>query len=201
MSVIKRYPNRKLYNTSSKQYITLEGIADMIRNGEEVQILDHNTGEDLTALTLTQIIFEQEKKQGGFLPRSVLTGLVQAGGFLLASPSGGLKQTERPQASSSAMVIRRLFACIILPVCLICQHHFLPFPRTAGRIEASRSIADDSAGRSKTPEHADASARLMVGRLDARVCAGSSPVAAEDLDRRMREATHGQSGDREGQHS
>lgn len=85
MNVIKRYTNRKLYNTSSKQYITLEGIADLIRSGEEVQILDNTTGEDLTALTLTQIIFEQEKKQSGFLPRSVLTGLVQAGGETLGS--------------------------------------------------------------------------------------------------------------------
>ncbi|MFZ0548107.1 MAG: polyhydroxyalkanoate synthesis regulator DNA-binding domain-containing protein [Candidatus Promineifilaceae bacterium] len=85
MNVIKRYTNRKLYNTSSKQYITLEGIADLIRSGEEVQILDNTNGEDLTALTLTQIIFEQEKKQGGFLPRSVLTGLVQAGGDTLGS--------------------------------------------------------------------------------------------------------------------
>jgi polyhydroxyalkanoate synthesis repressor PhaR len=83
MNIIKRYPNRKLYNTSSKQYITLEGIADLIRNGEDVQILDHTSGEDLTALTLTQIIFEQEKKKGGFLPKSVLTGLVQAGGDTL----------------------------------------------------------------------------------------------------------------------
>jgi polyhydroxyalkanoate synthesis repressor PhaR len=85
MNVIKRYTNRKLYNTSSKQYITLEGIADLIRRGEEVQILDNTSGEDLTALTLTQIIFEQEKKQSGFLPRSVLTGLVQAGGETLGS--------------------------------------------------------------------------------------------------------------------
>lgn len=85
MNVIKRYTNRKLYNTSSKQYITLDGIADLIRSGEEVQILDNTTGEDLTALTLTQIIFEQEKKQSGFLPRSVLTGLVQAGGDTLGS--------------------------------------------------------------------------------------------------------------------
>jgi polyhydroxyalkanoate synthesis repressor PhaR len=85
MNIIKRYSNRKLYNTSSKQYITLEGLADLIRKGEEVQILDNNTGEDLTALTLTQIIFEQEKKQSGFLPRSVLTGLVQAGGDTLGS--------------------------------------------------------------------------------------------------------------------
>ncbi len=85
MNVIKRYPNRKLYNTSSKTYVTLEGVAQIIRDGEEVQILDHATGEDLTTITLTQIIFEQEKKQGGFLPRSVLTGLVQSGGDTLGT--------------------------------------------------------------------------------------------------------------------
>jgi polyhydroxyalkanoate synthesis repressor PhaR len=85
MLVIKRYPNRKLYDTAAKQYITLEGIAARIRDGEEVQIVDHATGEDLTTLTLTQIIFEQEKKQSGFLPRPVLTGLVQAGGETLSA--------------------------------------------------------------------------------------------------------------------
>lgn len=84
MIVIKRYPNRKLYNTEAKKYVTLEGIAQLIRDGEEVHITDHQTGEDLTAVTLTQIIFEQEKKEGGFLPRSVLTGLIQAGGHTLA---------------------------------------------------------------------------------------------------------------------
>lgn len=85
MIIIKRYPNRKLYNTEAKQYVTLDGIAELIREGEEIQILDHATGDDLTAVTLTQIIFEQEKKQAGFLPRSVLTGLVQSGGQTLSS--------------------------------------------------------------------------------------------------------------------
>jgi polyhydroxyalkanoate synthesis repressor PhaR len=85
MNVIKRYPNRKLYNMSSKKYVTLEGVAQLIREGEEVQILDHASGEELTAVTLTQIIFEQEKKQSGFLPRSVLTGLVQSGGHTLST--------------------------------------------------------------------------------------------------------------------
>lgn len=85
MTVIKRYPNRKLYDTSVKRYITLDGIADLIRQGVEVQVLDHATGEDLTTLTLTQIIFEQEKKNSGFLPRSVLTGLVKAGGDTLTN--------------------------------------------------------------------------------------------------------------------
>ena len=85
MAVIKRYPNRKLYDTEAKRYITLDGIAELIRDGQEVQVLDHTTGEDLTTLTLTQIIFEQEKKRSGFLPQSVLTGLVKAGGDRLSS--------------------------------------------------------------------------------------------------------------------
>ncbi|MBK8985259.1 MAG: pesticidal protein Cry15Aa [Chloroflexi bacterium] len=80
MPVIKRYPNRKLYDTEAKKYITLDGIAELIRHGEEVRVVDHITEEDLTAVTLTQIIFEQEKKSSGFLPTAVLTGLVQAGG-------------------------------------------------------------------------------------------------------------------------
>lgn len=85
MLIIKRYPNRKLYDTDAKQYVTLDGISDLIRDGQEVQVIDHATGEDLTAVILTQIIFEQEKKQAGFLPRSVLRGLVQAGGDTVAS--------------------------------------------------------------------------------------------------------------------
>lgn len=80
MPVIKRYPNRKLYNTESKQYITLEEISKLIRQGDEIHVVDHASGEDLTTVTLTQIIFELEKKQSGFLPRSILSGLIQAGG-------------------------------------------------------------------------------------------------------------------------
>lgn len=89
MRVIKRYPNRKLYDTQARRYITLDGIAALIRQGEEIQVLDHASGEDLTSLTLTQIILEREK-QGGYLPRSVLTGLVRAGGDTLAGLSRAL---------------------------------------------------------------------------------------------------------------
>lgn len=89
MPTIKRYPNRKLYDTEAKQYITLDAIAKLIRLGQDVQVIDHASGEDLTALTLTQIIFEQEKKNSGFLPRPVLTGLIQAGGETM----GALRRT------------------------------------------------------------------------------------------------------------
>jgi polyhydroxyalkanoate synthesis repressor PhaR len=85
MIIVKRYPNRKLYNTEAKRYVTLDGIAELIREGEEIQILDHGNGEDLTAVTLSQIIYEQEKKEGGFLPRPLLTGLIQSGGQTLGS--------------------------------------------------------------------------------------------------------------------
>jgi polyhydroxyalkanoate synthesis repressor PhaR len=90
MPIIKRYPNRKLYDTEAKRYITLDGIAALIREGEEVLIIDHKTNEDLTAVTLTQIIFEQEKKQSGFLPKSVLTGLVRTGGDTINTLRRGL---------------------------------------------------------------------------------------------------------------
>jgi polyhydroxyalkanoate synthesis repressor PhaR len=85
MPVIKRYPNRKLYDTEAKQYITLDGIAMLIREGQEIHVVDHATGEDLSALTLTQVILEQEKRRSGFLPQTVLTGLIQAGGERLAT--------------------------------------------------------------------------------------------------------------------
>ena len=85
MLVIKRYPNRKLYDTEAKKYVTLGGVAELIRAGEEVQVIDYVSEEDLTTLTLAQIIFEQEKKRDGLLPLSVLSGLIQAGGDRLNS--------------------------------------------------------------------------------------------------------------------
>lgn len=90
MVIIKRYPNRKLYDTTAKKYITLDGIAELIRKGDEIQVIDHSSGEDLTALTLTQIILEQEKKQGGLLSNSLLTGLIRTGGDRLSAIQRGL---------------------------------------------------------------------------------------------------------------
>jgi polyhydroxyalkanoate synthesis repressor PhaR len=76
--VVKRYANRKLYDTQRSRYVTLEQIAEMIRGGEDVKIVDNNSKEDLTAITLTQIIFEEEKKQS-FLPLSALRNIIQSG--------------------------------------------------------------------------------------------------------------------------
>ena len=83
MSTIKRYPNRKLYDLERKRYVTLDDIATMIQEGEDVQVVDHESGDDLTGITLSQIIFEREKKRSGFLPQSILTSLVRTGGGTL----------------------------------------------------------------------------------------------------------------------
>lgn len=77
--VIKRYANRKLYDTQRSRYVTLEQIRDMIKAGEEVQIVDNTTKEDLTAVTLAQIIFEEEKRTS-FLPLTALQNIIQSGG-------------------------------------------------------------------------------------------------------------------------
>src|SRR4030042_3850592 len=95
MVVIKRYQNRKLYHTETKKYITLRGIADLIQQGIEIQVIDHSTGEDISALTLTQIILDQEKEQSGLLSNSYLTGLIRMGSErLTAIQQGSLHRIE-----------------------------------------------------------------------------------------------------------
>lgn len=79
VKLVKRYANRKLYDTQRSCYVTLEEIAQMIRHGEDVRVIDNKTKEDLTAVTLAQIIFESEKKISR-MPLSLLRGLVESGG-------------------------------------------------------------------------------------------------------------------------
>ncbi len=62
MRVIKRYSNRKLYDTHDSRYVTLEQLADLVRQGEEIRVVDKSTEKDLTSATLAQIIFEEEKR-------------------------------------------------------------------------------------------------------------------------------------------
>ncbi len=81
--VIKRYQNRKLYDTSDSCYVTLDDISDMIKQGEEVQIVDNTTKEDLTGVTLAQIIFEEQKKKTHVLPLGTFREMIQGGGEAL----------------------------------------------------------------------------------------------------------------------
>lgn len=74
--VIKRYSNRKLYDTKDSRYVTLLQIAEMVRGGEEVQIIDNNTKDDLTEVTLAQIIYEEKKANSRTVPLQTLKELI-----------------------------------------------------------------------------------------------------------------------------
>jgi polyhydroxyalkanoate synthesis repressor PhaR len=80
IKIIKRYQNRKLYDTSDSCYVTLEDISEMIKLGEDVEIIDNTTKEDLTSVTLAQIIFEEQKKKTNVLPLGTFKQIIQGGG-------------------------------------------------------------------------------------------------------------------------
>src|SRR5579871_2327915 len=76
--VIKKYANRRLYNTGTSTYVTLEDLACMVKNGEDFVVYDAKSGEDITRSVLTQIIFEQENKAGqNLLPITFLRQLIR----------------------------------------------------------------------------------------------------------------------------
>ena len=77
--VIKRYSNRKLYDVQQSRYVTLEDLEEMIRGGKEISVVDATTGENLTAITLTQIILESERNRRAALPTAFLHQLIKHG--------------------------------------------------------------------------------------------------------------------------
>src|SRR5216683_919676 len=77
--VIKRYSNRKLYDTQEHRYVTLEGLEELIRAGKELSVVDVSTGEDLTSVTLAQIILENERSRRAGLPTAFLHQLIKHG--------------------------------------------------------------------------------------------------------------------------
>jgi polyhydroxyalkanoate synthesis repressor PhaR len=74
---IKKYANRRLYNTGSSTYVTLDDLALMVKNGEDFVVFDAKTGEDITRSVLTQIIVEQESKGPNLLPATFLRQLIR----------------------------------------------------------------------------------------------------------------------------
>ena len=108
MPLIKRYSNRKLYNVDASSYIVLDDIAEMVRRGDEVKVVDYASGADLTALTLTQVIFEQEKKLGGLLPQAILTRLLRVGNTTLQTIRGGVNALLEPIPFAEEEIRRRV---------------------------------------------------------------------------------------------
>jgi len=95
MRKIKRYGNRKFYDAAAKRYVTLSDIADIVRSGEEVQVIDHTTGRDITVQVMVQILTKASRSTP--LPLSLLTAMVRGseGIFLDAVGSSVEKVLKR----------------------------------------------------------------------------------------------------------
>jgi len=78
-TTIKKYANRRLYNTGTSAYVTLEDLAEMLKKGEDFVVYDAKTGEEITRSVLTQIIFEAEKKASQYAPLFTLREIIQTG--------------------------------------------------------------------------------------------------------------------------
>jgi polyhydroxyalkanoate synthesis repressor PhaR len=107
MPIVKRYTNRKLYDTLAKRYVTLADLAAMIRRGDDVTVVDHASGDDITTQVQAQIIFEQERQAASGLPNNVFSGLIQASNQTLKQ----LRQTlwpENPDTRVDAEIERRV---------------------------------------------------------------------------------------------
>lgn len=81
--LIKKYPNRRLYNTKESEYITIKDVSELIKAGHQVEVRDASNEEDVTALVLTQIVMDKAKKNQAVLPVSLLHLVIQYGENLL----------------------------------------------------------------------------------------------------------------------
>ena len=77
--VLKKYANRRIYDTEKSSYVTLDHVAQMIKNGRQVEVIDATTGEDVTAFVLTQIVLEEARNKNVLLPVPLLHMIIQYG--------------------------------------------------------------------------------------------------------------------------
>lgn len=105
---IKRYDNRKLYDTEASQYVSLSDVADLVRGGETVEVVDNATGRDLTAQTLTQVILEEGKDGRHVLPSELLHALLRRSEAAFDSGMEQLRTTVDDLVQGSLGRLRRL---------------------------------------------------------------------------------------------
>lgn len=94
---IRRYGNRKLYDPGARRYVTLQDLARVVAGGLEVEVVDQKTGEDLTNLTLAQVLLEGVKQGASRIPRQVLTRLIR----IAAGPASAWGDWPEPQDTAS----------------------------------------------------------------------------------------------------
>lgn len=106
MKVIKKYRNRKLYDMDESRYITLNEIRDLVKHGEEIQIIDDSSGKDITSVVLTQILHSEEKR-GGFIPQEGLKWILKHGGDALAEIISNIQNIKREAERHIKNIVKR----------------------------------------------------------------------------------------------
>ena len=95
--LIKRYDNRKLYDPGARRYVTIEDIARLIAAGEDVEVQDQRSGDDITTVVLAQVILDGVKERTDSIPRQVLTRLIRLGG----KPLSAWAEWDGPQEAAA----------------------------------------------------------------------------------------------------
>ena len=111
--IVKKYANRRLYNTASSCYITLEQLCDMVKQGVEFEVRDARTGEDITRQVLTQIIFEEENKGQHLLPIQFLRQLIRFYGDSLQAFIPSYLEISMESFARNQNDIRQKFADVL----------------------------------------------------------------------------------------
>lgn len=106
VKIIKRYQNRKLYDTHESSYVTLDEIAKMIRNGEDIRVIDNKTKNDITSATLTQLLYESERKSKTQPSVSLLKEIIRHGdgsfsGFIHSKLKSEIARFEAEDAAAA----------------------------------------------------------------------------------------------------
>jgi polyhydroxyalkanoate synthesis repressor PhaR len=117
VKVIKRYQNRKLYDTHQSCYVTLEEISQMIKNGDDLRVIDNKTKNDVTQATLTQLLYETERKTSNPVPVELLKEIIRKGdgsfsGFIRTNMKGDVSRFESEMPASRTAVSSELAEAI-----------------------------------------------------------------------------------------
>lgn len=177
---IKKYANRRLYNTGTSTYVTLEDLANMVKEGEDFVVYDAKNGEDITHSVLTQIIFEQENKGQNLLPIAFLRQIIRFYGdsmqmlvprYLEASIDSFTKDQEKFRDHVAKTITGGGFAGLDDHVRRNMEmferafHMFLPFPKgeePAGSATAPATTPPAAAPQGERTDELDALKRQMA---------------------------------------
>lgn len=180
MKLIKRYSNRKLYDTERSSYVTLEEISQMVRDGSELRIVDNKSGEDITSVTLAQIVFEQEKKDKRTLPMQALRDMIRSPSDFISRLSRDVTDM-REDAMSQVEKVKRTAAQQQAEVVAPVREFFDSIPRALEEVQAriDLRIGESFEQLKHLPETVD-----QVKRLKAEVARLQKKLA--DADRRAK---------------